>query len=316
LTIYNLSAQCDQDLLMYEHYSIEKENDTINYHSYSKNKKINKNILIYIQGSGPNPLFQVRREGENLWMTGVPFDLMTIPDDYTFFVVSKSGLPFCSKYGEPIKIPQKYFNNETLAYRTSQIDDVIKDITTRLINNPDKIVVIGHSEGSNVVAKLGTINKRVTHIGFWAGGGNSQLYDFPLFIRKDVSNGKISEAEALIQMDSLLTQYRDIIINKDLTNKLWFDNSYKRWYYFSEPPIDNLIQIDIPIYVAMGAKDESVPVESTYLIATEFIRKEKQNLTFKVYPYLDHNFEKKLENEKTEKHWNNVFLEFMNWVNK
>lgn len=316
LTGQFLNAQCDKDLIMYKRYSIEKENDTIKYHSYSKNDTLQKNILIYIQGSGPSPLFQIKREGKSLWMSGVPFDLETIPIDYTFFVVSKSGLPFCTKYGEPFDVPQKYFHNETLEYRTNQIDEVIEDITTRLTTRPDKIVVIGHSEGSDVVAKLGTINKKVTHIGFWSGSGNSQFYDFPLFIRKDVNSGKITEEEALVQMDSLFIQYKDIMKNKDSINKFWLNNSYKRWYYFSEPAIDNLIQIDIPIYIAMGAKDKSVPVESTYLIATEFIRKEKENLSFKVYPRLDHNFDKILENGKIERHWNDVFLEFMNWVNK
>lgn len=316
LTGESLNAQCDKDLMMYKHYSIEKENDPIKYHSYSKNDTLQKNILIYIQGSGPDPLFKIKRDGRSFWMSGIPFDLETIPKEYTFFIVSKSGLPFCTKYGEPFEVPQKYFDNETLEYRTNQINEVIEDITTRLITEPNKIVIIGHSEGSDVVAKLGTINNKVTHIGFWSGSGNSQFYDFPLFVRKDVNSGKITEDEALIQMDSLFTQYREIIMNKDSTKKVWLDNSYKRWYYFSEPAIDNLIKIDIPIYIAMGAKDKSVPVESTYLIPTEFIRKGKDNLTFKVYPYLDHNFDKKLENGEIKRHWNDVFLEFMEWVNR
>jgi len=42
-----LNAQCNKDLIMYKHYAIEKENDTINYHSYSKNDTFQKSILIY-----------------------------------------------------------------------------------------------------------------------------------------------------------------------------------------------------------------------------------------------------------------------------
>ena len=311
-------SQCDKDLNMYNHFSIELENDTINYHTYSSGEKDSINsILLYSQGSSAMSLYQVKREGKSLWIgSSVPFDLKTIPKNYLFVVISKKELPFCTKMDEEIIIPKDYYLNETLEYRVNQVDKVIKDIIKRNEKDFEKIVTLGHSEGSDVVAKLGTINSHITHIGFWSGSGNSQFFDFPLFVRQDVHKGKITEEEALVKMDSLFNQYRDIMKNKDNIDKFWAENSYKRWYYFSEPPIDNLIKIDIPIYVAMGAKDKAVPIESVYLIPTEFIRKEKENLTFKIYPNLDHGFEKELENGEFEDHWDDVFREFLKWIDE
>lgn len=109
-------SQCDKDLNMYSHFSIKLEEDTINYHTYSNGAKDSINsILLYSQGSSPATLYQVKREGKNLWIgSSVPFDLKTIPKNYLFVVISKKGLPFCTKMNEEIIVPKEYYLNETL----------------------------------------------------------------------------------------------------------------------------------------------------------------------------------------------------------
>ena len=51
------------------------------------------------------------------------------------------------------------------------------------------------------------MSDQVTHIGYWSGSGNSQWYDFPLFIWQQVNEKLISEEEGLVQLDSLLDTY-------------------------------------------------------------------------------------------------------------
>ena len=314
-----LNSSCAKELNQYQNYSIYLENDTINYHIYPKiNIDSINNLIIYVQGSGPSPLFKVKKEGNSTWIYGsMPFDLDEIPEDYLFVLISKKGIPFCIDYDENYIAPPKYYENETLDYRANQVDIVIKDLLTLKKNSEfSKVVVLGHSEGSDVIAKVGTINEDITHFGYWSGSGNSQWYDFPLFVRQQVNKGEISEEESIIQMDSLLSQYRDIMANKDNIEKSWLGNSYKRWYYFSEPPIKNLLQINKPIFVAMGTADKSVPIESIYLVPIEFIRHGKTNLSFNIYPHLDHSLNKIEENGEIERYWNKIFLEFLNWVKK
>ena len=53
---------------------------------------------------------------------------------------------------------KNFYENEGLDYRVWQGDKVINNITKQLIKNPTKVVIIGHSEGSDVVAKLGHKN--------------------------------------------------------------------------------------------------------------------------------------------------------------
>ncbi len=314
----NLDSKCTKDFNKFQHYSIYNENDTINYHIYSK-KSIDSldNILLYIQGSKAYSLYQSKREKGKLWKgTTVPIDLKSIPDNYLFVLISKKGFPFCTTLDEDVPVPKTYYKNQTLDYRTLQANKVINDLTERHKNHFKKIIALGHSEGSDVVAKLGTVNNDVTHFGYLSGGGYTQFLDFITFTRKKVIKGQMNEEDAQIEIESIFNDLKDIMDNPNAVNKFWAgkNNSYNRWSHFSEPPIDNLLQIEKPIFVAIGTKDRSVALESAYLIPIEFIRHKKENLTFKVYPYLDHGFGKELENGKFEEYWSQVFEEFLEWI--
>lgn len=321
LGICNLSfAQCDKDLNMFKHYSVVSENDTIEYHTYAKKNIDSLNtILLYIQGSKASSLYQVERKNGVLSIgTTVPIRLKTIPENYLFVLISKKGIPFCTQMDEEIKIPESYYINQTLDYRVFQANEVLKDLSKKYNNHFKKIIALGHSEGSDVIAKLGAVNDDITHFGYWSGGGYTQFLDFITYITKKVDKGEMSEEDAQIKINSTFNDLKDIMANPNATDKTWKgkDNSYKRWSHFSEPPVENLLKINKPIFVAIGTKDRSVAVESAYLIQIEFIRHKKTNLTFKAYPYLDHGFGKKLENGKYERHWNDVFKEFIKWVEK
>ncbi len=300
----------------YKHYSIIKKKDTINFHLYS-NEKIEKlnSVLLFLQGSGSDPFMEVEIKDKSKYIKSqIPFDLDKIPKNFAFVVISKKGIPFSIK-NTVFKTPKIFYEYESLEYRAKQADEVINYIKKNLINKPTKVVAIGHSEGSDVVAKLGTINKSLTHIGFWAGGGNTQYYDFALFTRKEVQKGNLTELQGKIKIDSLLNQFKEIQKEENSITKFWEGHTFRRWSKFSEPSIENLLKIKIPIFVTACEKDESVPIESSYLIPIEFIRKNKTNLTFKVYPNYDHSFMIDSE-EKTEYHWMEVFDEFMNWTNE
>lgn len=313
----------------FKHFKIIKKNDTINFHVFSKNDlREYKKIIVFFQGSGADPIYQtmtindtikndkneVTLKPRTVTYSSNMLKLKSIPNDYALILISKKSIPFHVE-GE-FKTPKSFYESEGLKYRAEQGNEVINYVTKNLIVNPKKIIVIGHSEGSDVVAKLGTINKKITHIGFWSGGANTQFYDFALFYRKDAIAGKATEEETKEQLENLFTEIKDIYKYPNNTEKKWLGNSYKRWTEFSEPSIDNLLKINIPIFVAHGAKDNAVPIESNLLIPIEFIKNKKSNLTYKMYPNLDHGFRTvpKNENEKSESKVQEIFEEFLKWT--
>ena len=319
LSVFSQNAPFYPKIEEYKHFSIFKRNDTVNYHIYSKKElKETDGIILFIHGSGARPLFSITEEnGSTNIESSVPFNLEKIPETFAFVLVSKKCIPFLVE-NKNFEIPKCFYENEGLDYRVWQYNEVINQITKKQIKNPKKLIVIGHSEGSTVAAKLGTINKKITHIGYWSGGGNTQYYDFALFIRKELNEGKIDEETAKQRLESLFAKIKEIEAEPNSISKFWLGNTYRRWSQFSESPVESLLKIDIPIFFAFGAKDVSVPIESALIIPIEFIRNQKDNLTFRLYPDYDHSFNKipTNYNENRESRWMNVFDEFMEWTNK
>lgn len=317
----------------YIHKQIVKKKDTINYHIYSKRELSDqKKILLFIHGSGGHPMYsevvvydtiQVMEDGEpkdevrkQIYMgSSVPVSLKEIPDDCALIVIDKKGVPFMST-DEHYVPSQAFIESESLDYRVWQGDKVLNDVIKKYIKNPSHVMIVGHSEGSDVVAKLGHVNKKVTHVGFFAGGGNTQYYDFALFIQKEVQQGNMTQEEAVLHLDSLFTDLKNIESDPRSTSKQWYGHAYRRWSGFNEPPIDNLLKIDKPLFVAVAGKDRSVPVESSLLIPVEFIRHGKDNLTYRLYPTYDHSFSIPPQNEqkRRDRKFMSVFNEFMKWA--
>lgn len=312
MSTLNAFSQIDE----FQHKTILIKSDTINYHIYSNGEIEDKNkILVFFHGSGGYPLFtKTTIRGTLRVLPLAPFEMDKIPDDYAFVLISKKGVPFSDTIDDIYSYnpSQTFYDNESLDYRVWQGDKVINELTKKLIKKPEKVVIIGHSEGSDVVAKLGHTNKKVTHIGFWAGGANTQYYDFALFIQKEVQKGKTTQEEAIKSLEDLFRDIKNIESDPNNTEKQWMGNTYRRWSKFTEPAIENLLKIDKPIFVAVAGRDESVPIESSLLIPIEFIRHKKNNLTFKIYPDYNHSF----ENEDDD--WNSgfmkVFEDFMGWI--
>lgn len=88
------------------------------------------------------------------------------------------------------------------------------------------------------------------------------------------------------------------------------------WWSYSEPPINNLLRLEIPIYVQVATNDESAPIESSYLIPLEFARLGKTNLVYKVCVGCDHGFNLKTEDGNIKRTWKEIFKEFIEWANK
>ncbi len=315
----------------FKHYSIIKDKDTINLHTYANGDlSSKKGVLLYLHGSGSDPMYRLIKQTDTIKTSEnetpeiktyfvvnriIPIDLESFSENYLLAVISKKNIPF-ELFGNDFKVPKSFYENDNLDYRVWQANEVVNYITANILKK--KIIVMGHSEGTEVVAKLGTINNKISNIGYFAGGGNAQYYDFVLDIRKYVQRGEMTEEEAIEEIEKLFNEVKDVYRHPNSLDKKFLGHSYKKWSSSVEPSIDNLLKIDIPIYVAHGAKDKAVPIESAYLIPVEFIRKKKNNLTFKVYPNLDHSFGLAPSSEKeyyVEK-WDLVLKDFLEWCEK
>ena len=291
--------------------TIIRNNESILYYTYSKGNTTKNKIILYIQGSDPSPQFSYRIKDSKIqklcWLNG---EFKIISDEYLYVVVEKIGFEELIDE-DNIPIPKIYQKMNSLQNRVFRINEVINYLTAK--QQYEKVIVYGHSEGAPVAAKLAIINKKITHLGFWAGNALPDFYDFILENRRDYYKGEISDSTAQKRIDNLILKFKNI--SKDSVNTDGDGYTNLRWWSYAEPPIYNLLKIDIPIYVQVATKDKSAPIESTYLIPLEFSRLGKKNLTYKVCIGCNHGFVITNDQGNKENKWKEIFSDFIEWTN-
>lgn len=293
----------------FEEFFIIMEEDTTFLYYHQKKGSSPTKLVVHLQGTSPDPVFSIEKEDKKFatyrWF---PADYNLLNEEYGYVIIAKSGISPIQR--KEIHNYEKYHQLNSLDHRVKQADTVINFLTQKVIKNPERIIVYGHSEGAPVAAKLGTVNTKITHLGFWAGNALPDFYDFALFNSKAMVKGKLSPSEAKENIRELIKEFKEIAANRNSTvAESKDDYSNKRWWSYSEPPINHLLKIDIPIFVQVAGKDESAPIESTYLIPLEFIRLGKENLTYEICAECDHSFTIG-ENDQ----WIEIFLNFINWT--
>ncbi len=142
---------------------------------------------------------------------------------------------------------------------------------------PQKVVLVGVSEGAIQAVRVAGKIPRVTHLAIIGNGGYT--------MRKSL---KTLHDKGLIYFD-VDTGWEKIRKKKNSIEDSWYGNTYRWWTEIMDyDPIPWFLRLDIPILVGMGAEDTSVPVESARFLKEAFTEAGKTNLTLKVYPQADH----------------------------
>ncbi|MEL6124570.1 MAG: hypothetical protein AAFR14_12720, partial [Bacteroidota bacterium] len=246
-------------LLGFDEYQIDsKKYGEINYYISSDTTSHPKPLLVYLDGSGADPLFQKMESGI---ASTVVIDFQHLQTEYRILFISKPGIPF---YGERASSPNPgssiphepldYTERLSRDWRVGSANLIIDRLVKEKSIDTSRIVVLGFSEGAQVAPKLACENEHVTHLMMFGGNGLNQLFDPIITTRMKASKGTLSEIEAQHQIDSLLLIYKDIYANPTSTSDRWWGHTYKRWASFSTTdPYQELLTLDIPIYIANGS---------------------------------------------------------------
>jgi len=165
-----------------------------------------------------------------------------------------------------------YFD-QTVADQTEFINYQLGKQSTR----PKAIVLMGASEGSVVAAKIASIDSRMTHLALIGSGGSTVRENLRLLSRK------------IWYLSAPEEKFAAIATEPGSTTKSAWGHSYKYWSSLLDVDIGNLLlSLDIPIVMAMGEQDESVPVETAISLKQKFAEQEKQNFHLYAFPNSDH----------------------------
>lgn len=273
----------------------------INYYTTGKDSKQSKPILLYLDGSGPYPLFQYTAHGIG---SSVVLNFRKLSEHYQIVLISKPGVPFIDsvRFSEETGMPEYappdiYKKYLSLQWRVNAADKVIDALTGHASTVP-QVVVMGISEGFQVGAKLATVNKKISYAILLEGNGLPQFYDFYILNRLDALNGKITAEQAQENIDSLNSRVRDIMAHPTAVDREWMGHTYLRWASFcSNQPVENLLSLSFPVYIVGSANDRNSPLINFDFIQLQAALHQKDNITVRVYPY-DHAFNEAVLDEK------------------
>ena len=152
-----------------------------------------------------------------------------------------------------------------------------------------RVLMVGHSEGGLVAARVAARLPAVSHVAILAGGGPSQLFDLLVLARDGTFFSDVSpdagEREAYVR-----AQWDSILAHPDASDRQFFGHPYRRWSSFlRDSPIRQLRQTGAKIFMAQGAQDRAVSRESFDALAADLTGTGRRPVTWLV-PHADHSF--------------------------
>lgn len=286
--------------------------------------KESKPLLILLDGSGHLPIYSYikKDDGSSDIFGTIPFRYNKLSEKYHVVLISKPGTPFLDslkvnsykQFIEEYKPSMEYTKKLNLDWRVNSASKIIDFLSKKIKIKNNEIIVIGYSEGGQVVPKLALENKNINKIVNIVGGGLNQFYDFITAERLKVHKGIISADSAQNKIDSFNLKFKEIYKNPNATDKFWLGHTYNRWASFCKDiPLENMLKLDIPILLVSGGYDENSPITGIDYVELEFLRQGKENLTYKVYPNCDHWFnDQALETNRLTEMLNDV----IEWIEK
>lgn len=310
----------------------DKQLGAINFYVSAAGIDSTKPLLLALDGSGHFPLATlVRLKKQMLVYNTFDHEVLQLADKFHIVFISKPGVPFCDtvdidadhvdfkEVAERQKPSEEYTRRASLFWRSEAASRVINYLCKKIPVNKQKVIVYGYSEGGQVVPRLAVINKKVTHCASIVGAGLNQFYDWLTRQRVLAAKGEVSHAEAQRRIDSVMAIFADIYRHPTATDKEWEGHAYLRWgSYCTTIPLEQLTQLTIPVFMAVGSNDKNSPIYGLDYVPLEFLRLGKQNLTYKVYP-TDHFFnETRLVNGKEEviSHKQEMIEDLLKWLHK
>src|SRR6056297_815753 len=182
----------------------------VNYYLSKSDSSKSQPLLVYLDGSGPYPLFQKLERGIG---STVVIDFQKLIKEYRLLLISKPGVPFIDEVSKnensfPVyDPPQEYVNKLSLDWRVNSAHNIINHILENKMVKTNTVIAMGFSEGAQVVPKLAAINSNIDIIMLFSGNGLTQFYDPLLSARLNAAKGKLTQSEAQNQVDSLFVKY-------------------------------------------------------------------------------------------------------------
>lgn len=142
---------------------------------------------------------------------------------------------------------------------------------------PGRIVIVGISEGAEIAPILAMRIPRVTHVALLANGGMDPFDTYRLQMLRHGFHQAVAEIERACASST------DDTVVSERTCRYWQELRTIRH-------TENLLALEVPVFIAMGEEDVLVPIESAWFIRDKFATAGKKNLHLHTVPGTGHDF--------------------------
>jgi pimeloyl-ACP methyl ester carboxylesterase len=260
---------------------------------------IKKPLFLFRQGSRPRPFIELDK---GKYYLSAPFRFREYKDKYHFVMIQKPGVrlvadsAFLAGYEPAMSQPteayvsKKYRQNNYLERYVGQCNQVINYLIKQSFIDARKVVYCGGSEGFTVGADLAANhNRALTHVILFSGGTwNRRFESMILEVRQQIGRGELSPEAGQQEIDNLYKYWAELCANPTSMDTPAGDTN-RSWYSFSVRSMDNLLKINVPLYIAYGTADEKM-ARGCDALPLEFIAAGKKNLTLRAWHDHDHIF--------------------------
>lgn len=164
------------------------------------------------------------------------------------------------------------------AYNTSRqwMADYMEFISRTLDAHPRRwknIVLVGASEGGALAARVARARSDISHLVVVGDGGWS--------MRDNLAS--------ILGADEVEAAWKEIARHPASTERMWLGHPYRYWFdTLDHTPLGDYLALEMPVLIAFGERDRSVPVASGHEVLRAAQAAGKKNIGLVVYPGADH----------------------------
>lgn len=234
--------------------------------------------------------------------------LMDTTFEANFIAIERRNLKSFQEFTEDI-INKKCSESYGSIDKKDRVEDVIAALKSIAMENwVGDIYLIGHSEGADVVSgvakELGDKNLsklKVKALCFLSSGGPTWFFD-------NIVEARLDSSQNVQEIFDTLLQFTD---NRNLEN--YRGVPYQGYYSYAikSTPLDELKNLDIPVFIAHGTADKNVSIFSDDLLVVELLRtNKKRKLKYLILNELDHGY---IDNDGNS-HSSFVLKDIFKWI--